>query len=133
MHLDSGLKAQARKLEKLTLTLKQHLPPECDGHYYVTNIHENTVVIITDSPVWTTRLRQLGPLILQSLSGHSAHPLHHVRISSRLGPVIERPTVTKVQRSLSRRSSDQIAQTASYIGDSKLKNALLKISRHRKK
>jgi predicted nucleic acid-binding Zn ribbon protein len=149
VHLDSKLTAQTRRLEQMTLILKSRLPPECDGHYHVASIRDDTVVIITDSPVWTTRLRQLGPLILQSLANspsysahHSAHSstransiqqqLHHVRIVSRYGPIPDHHQPRTVKRTISQQSRQQIAQTASYISDKKLKNALLKISRHGK-
>ena len=145
IHLDSKLTAQTRKLEQMTLILKNKLPPECDGHYHVASIRNDTVIIITDSPVWTTRLRQLGPLILQALidsladlQPNSTQPnsiqqrLHHVRVVSRYGPVPDHHQPTAVKRTISQQSCQQITQTASYISDEKLKNALLKISRHGK-
>ena len=149
IHLDSKLTAQTRKLEQMTMLLKNNLPPECDGHYHVASIRDDTVVVITDSPVWTTRLRQLSPLILQILADHMANPLahsathsvqpnsiqqrlRHVRIVSRYGPIPDHHQPTAVKRTISQQSRHQIAQTASYIGNKKLKNALLKISRHGK-
>ena len=142
IHIDSKLTAQTRKLEQMTMLLKNNLPPECDGHYHVANIRDDTVVVITDSPVWTTRLRQLGPLILQILSrsvqAHSMGPkstqqqLHHVHIVSRYGPIPDHHQPPAVKRTISQQSRQQIEQTASYISDKKLKNALLKISKHGK-
>jgi hypothetical protein len=158
-HLDSKLTAQTRKLEQMTLILNRNLPPECYGHYHVANIRHDTVIIITDSPVWTTRLRQLGPLILKILTSfqdnhqtnhqtnHLTHStltasiqpdsmqqqLHHVRIISRYGPVPDHHQPAPVKRTISQQSCQQITQTASYISDKKLKNALLKISKHSNK
>ena len=142
IHLDSKLTAQTRKLEQMNLILKSNLPPECDGHYNVAGIRGDTVIIITDSPVWTTRLRQLSGLILQTLTrsapAHSdlaqssQQPLHHVRVVSRYGPIPDHHQPTPVKRTISQQSCQQIAQAASYISDKKLKNALLKISRHGK-
>jgi len=136
IHLDSKLTAQTRKLEHLTLILKNNLPPECDGHYHVASIRNDTVIIVTDSPVWTTRLRQLGPLILQALANSAADSVRqrllHVRVISRHGPSLNQRQPAVVKRTISQQSCRQIAQTASYISDKKLKNALLKISRHSK-
>lgn len=131
--LDTRLVARTRSLEQLNLQLRNALPPECDGHYNVAAIHDRTVVIVTDSPVWTTRLRQLGPLILETLAGKTRQQLQHVRIISRHGPVVSDYKPPVVKRELSQQSSEQIAQTASYINDEHLRDALLKISRHAKK
>lgn len=131
--LDPRILAQARKLEKLTMLLRNALPPECDGHYHVAAIHNDTLVIVTDSPVWTTRCRQLGPLILQTLKNKVPPILQHVRIISRHGPVVSTHEPAVVKHELSQQSSQHIAQTAAYIKDKPLKEALLKISRHGQK
>ena len=131
--LDPTILAKARKLEHLTTLLRNELPPECDGHYQVAAIHDRTLVVVTDSPVWTTRLRQLGPLILQILENKTPQNLQHVRIISRHGPTISNHEPPTVKHELSQQSSQLIAQTASYIKDKPLQKALLKISRHGKK
>lgn len=131
--LDPGILAHARKLERLTMLLRKELPPECDGHYHAAAIHDGTLVIVTDSPVWTTRLRQLGPQILQLLKNKTPQNLQHVRIISRHGPAVSNHEPPVVKRELSQQSSQYIAQTASYIKDKPLKEALLKISRHAQK
>ena len=131
--LNPSILAQSRKLERLTMLLRNELPPECDGHYHAAAIHDNTLVIVTDSPVWTTRLRQLGPKILQLLKNKIPQSLQHVRIISRQGPAVSNHKPPVVKRELSQQSSQHIAQTASYIKDESLKKALLQISRHGQK
>lgn len=131
--LDSRLLARTRTLSQLTLLLRNALPPECDGHYNVAAIHDRTVIIVSDSPVWTTRLRQLGTSILQTLAGKTRQPLQHVRIISRHGPVVSDYKQPVVKRQLSQQSGRQITQTASYINDKSLRDALLKIARRSKK
>ena len=131
--LDPGILAHARKLERLTMLLRKELPPECDGHYHAAAIHDSTLVIVTDSPVWTTRLRQLGPQILQLLKNKTPQNLQHVRIISRHGPAVSHHEPPVIQHELSPQSSQLIAQTASYIKDKPLKEALLKMSRHAQK
>lgn len=115
------------------MLLRTELPPECDGHYHAAAIHDSTLVIVTDSPVWTTRLRQLGPLILQTLKNKTPQVLHHVRIISRHGPVVSTYETPVVKRELSEQSRHQIAQTAQYIKDKPLKDALLSIARRGQK
>lgn len=131
--LNPSILGQTQKLEHLTMLLRNSLPPECDGHYHVAATHGPTLVIITDSPVWTTRLRQLGPLILQTMQENVPLKLQHVRIISRHGPVISTYQPPVVKHELSQQSSRHIAQTAEYIKDKPLKNALLKIARHGQK
>lgn len=131
--LDQGILKQARKLEQWTMLLRNELPPECDGHYHVASFHDNTLVIVTDSPVWTTRLRQLGPLIIQTLKNKVLLNLQHVRIISRHGPTVSNYDPPVVKHELSPQASRQIEQTAAYIQDKPLKDALLKIARHGRK
>lgn len=128
--LDPGILAHSRKLEQLTMLLRNALPPECDGHYHAAAIHDNTLVIVTDSPVWTTRLRQLGPQILQILKNKTPRKLQHIRVISRHGPAVSNHEPPVIKRELSQQSSQHITQTANYIKDKSLKEALLKIAQH---
>ena len=131
--LDSTLKKRARELTRLNDILRCELPPECDGHYHVANIHGSTLVIMTDSPVWTTRIRQLGPRILTVLQSRCRQKLVHIRVFSRPGhsPVAKPPTPSKKKHQpISARSSRLISQTASFIDNDDLRDALLKLARH---
>jgi hypothetical protein len=113
--------------------LRSELPPESDGHYHVANIQNRTVVIMTDSPVWTTRLRQLGPRILTILHNSGRKNLLHIRVFSRpaQSPVAKPPDPVKTKpRQISRQSSRLLNQAASSIGDDGLREALLKLARH---
>jgi len=113
--------------------LRGELPPESDGHYHVANIHDRTVVIMTDSPVWTTRLRQLGPRILTILQNNGRKNLLHIRVFSRpaRSPVARPPDSVKPKpKHISLQSSRLLNQAASTIGDEGLREALLKLARH---
>lgn len=128
--LDPKIRQTAKKLSKYTWLLKNALPPECMGHFNVANILNKTIVIVADSPVWTTRLRQLGPTILEAMKKQSPEALHHVKIITRHGPKVDKhdPHITK--RELSAEAGQLIEQTASYLNDEQLSDALLKLSRH---
>jgi len=135
--LDPALLARSRKYEKLTLLLRQHLPPECDNHYAVTNIHQQELVIVTDSPVWATRLRQLAPQII-ALVRQDLAQIQHVQIKTRLPATTARPAPgpapnLAAKRQLSQRASQQIQSAAACISDETLKNALLKLARQPRK
>ena len=132
--LNPALISKSRELEQLTSILSSELPPETSGHYHVTGLDNSTLVIITDSPVWTTKLRQLGPSIIQTLTEKTGKNLQHVRIISRHGPIKAPYQANQaVNRTLSKKSAQQVAQTAKYIRDKGLKEALLKLSKRRLK
>ena len=128
--LDSSLLARTRELDRLNMLLSSSLPPECDGHYQASGVRERTIIIVTDSPVWTTRLRQLSSVILENLPAELKTSIQHVRISTRLGPTVSNHKKPVVKHDLSSKSGQHITQCASYINDEKLKRALLKIARH---
>jgi hypothetical protein len=131
--LDDSLKKRARELRHLTTMLRSELPPESDGHYHVANIQDRTVVIMTDSPVWTTRLRQLGPVILTILQNSGRKNLLHIRVFSRpaQSPVAKPPVAaTKKPRKISRQSCRLLNTAASSIADEGLREALLKLAGH---
>lgn len=129
--LNPALVSKSHELERLTSLLSGELPRETSGHYHVAGIDDSTLVIITDSPVWTTRLRQLGPAIINILAEQAEKSVQHVRIISRRGaiksPYQGNPVVNRV---LSEDSGQLLSQTAEYIQDTELKNALLKLSGH---
>ena len=132
--LNPALISKSHQLERFTSILNGVLPPETSGHYHVAGIDNSTLVIITDSPVWTTRLRQLGPMIIEALSDRIENKLQHIRIVSRHGS-IKAPyhANNTINRVLSEKSGQQVAQAAEYIKHEGLKEALLKFSKRAEK
>jgi hypothetical protein len=131
--IDQSIKKRARELARLTSLLNSELPAECDGHYHVANVRDKTLVIMTDSPVWTTRLRQLGPTILTALQNSGRKNLLHIQVFSRpaRSPVTRQPCEVQAKpRQISSESSQLLNQTASYISDTGLRDALRKLARH---
>jgi len=132
--LNPALVLKSRQLERLTSILNGILPPETAGHYHVAGLDSSTLTIITDSPVWTTRLRQLGPVIIETLSNKAENEFQHVRIVSRHGPIQAPAQIHQpVNRVLSEQSGQLVAQAAEYIEDKELKKILLKLSKRREK
>ncbi len=132
--LDKRLIKRARALGRLTALLRAQLPPECDGHFHVANIRDRTIAIMTDSPVWTTRLRQLGPQILTALHDDGRKNLLHVRVFSRPS---QKSAVHRVKprrkpqpKRISSQSSRLIQQAAACIDDDALRQALQKLACH---
>jgi len=144
---------QAKKLEKYTALLRKILPAECLNHVKVANIRDQNLMLIADSPVWTTRLRQLSPQILRSLHDNPVNDelssdnfsiIHHVQISTRYQPSghqstdlygnsgIENSTQKKPRHTLqiSSKTAELLSQSANSINDPQLKKALLRVASH---
>ena len=130
---------QANKLAKYTRLLRHILPIECHQHVQVANIRNQNLMLITDSPVWTTRLRQLSPKILQfirdnSITNNETPMIHHVQISTRYQiSAADAPQAPQIKNrprpKLSEKSAELLSQSASSIEHQELKTALLKLSR----
>lgn len=140
---------QARKLREFEKLLKNVIPVECRDHVQVANIRQNILMLITDSPVWTTRLRQLSPQILQHIHENSSklfdcaiqnasskpQMIHHIQIRTRYhtANTYEQQPASSEQREtpgISKKTADLLTQSANSIDDLKLKTALLKVASH---
>lgn len=151
--IDPKFVVQAKKLSEFTHLLHKILPVECRNHVEVANIRQKILVLITDSPVWTTRLRQLSPRILQYIhdnsakfdacikegsadcSSNGAPIIHHIQISTRYHTKKadeQRSSSSKHRHTpqISKKTAELLSQSANSIDDPKLKKALLKIASH---
>ena len=135
---------QAKKLAGFSRLLRRVLPPECHGHVEVGNIRDQNLMLITDSPVWTTKLRQLSPQILQFIQSNTAGDtngakiIHHIQISTRYHEqdsgeqqALNKKNRHKVQ--ISEKTATMLSQSADSIDHQKLKSALLRIASHANK
>ncbi len=133
---------QAKKLAYYTKLLRNILPVECHNHVEVANIRDQNLMLITDSPVWTTRLRQLSPQVLQFIRENTAADntdrrqiIHHVQISTRYHSIngSEQQTLNKKNRhkpQISEKTAALLSQSANSIDHPQLKSALLKVASH---
>lgn len=135
---------QAQKLTQFTQLLRQILPIECHKHVEVANIRDQNLMLITDSPVWTTRLRQLSPQILQFIrtnmpnnDASGADIIHHVQISTRYNTATDDKHKTSNKKSrhkiqISEKTATILSQSADSIEHQQLKVALKKLAQHTK-
>jgi len=139
--IDSKYVIQAKKLAQYTQLLHNILPIECRNHVQVGNIRNQNLMLITDSPVWTTRLRQLSPQILQYIRENTPNTgntqtIHHVQIRTRYQAVDDREQRTASFKHpkpvISEKTAKLLSQSADSINHQALKTALLKIARHGK-
>jgi hypothetical protein len=115
---------------------------ECQNHVKVANIRDQNLMLIADSPVWATRLRQLSPQILQFIRDNAPRDekvIHHVQISTRYHPTngSGQQTLNKNNRPsdqprlhISDKTATILSQSADSIEHPQLKSALLRIARH---
>ncbi len=137
---------QAKKLAQYSRLLRNILPVECLDHVEVANIRDQNLMLITDSPVWTTRLRQLSPQILQFIRDNSTDGkadrtqiIHHIQISTRYHSSngSQQQTLNKKNRprnqprlQISDKTATLLSQSAESIDHPQLKSALLKVASH---
>lgn len=123
---------KALQLKSLNQAVKSSLPTDCRDHIEIAGIRENQLIILTDSPVWQTRLRLYSQTMLEALHQHTGIKLTRVKL--RLTPptriVPEKPPE---QRILSSQSAKLIEQTANCVTDSDLQAALHRLSLKAKK
>ena len=144
--LDPKFVSQAKKLTQITQLLHNILPIECRNHVQVANIRQQILMLITDSPVWTTRLRQLSPQILHYISENSSkfsacfgdahtnkrHIIHHIQISTRYHTKKYNNSQAFAKKmhkpELSQNTATLLSQSANSIEHQQLKTALLKLA-----
>lgn len=123
---------KARQLRQLNQTIKASLPADCRDHIEVAGIRDSQLIILTDSPVWQTRLRLFSQTMLEVLHQHSGVKLNQVKL--RLNPVKRPPPEEpRQQRVLSSESAVLIEQTATSVSDPGLQSALQRLSQKAKK
>jgi len=130
--LSLKFRKKAQELSRLNQAVKISLPLDCHSHMEIADIRDKQLIILTDSPVWQTRLRMYSQTILEALHQHAGIKLN--RVTLRLAPkkrIIE--DAPPVYRTLSESNSKLIEQTANCISDPSLQAALLRLSKKRLK
>ena len=130
--LSQQIRQKALQLKRLNHAIKTSLPVDCHPHLEVAGIRENQLVILTDSPVWQTRLRMYSQSMLEALQQHLGIKLTQVKF--RLSPVSRQiPEEPPVARHLSASSAEVIQQTANCLEDEALSSALNRLASKAKK
>ena len=119
---------KALELQRLNIAVKASLPKDCREHMDVAAMRDKQLVIITDSPVWQTRLRMYSQSMLEALHQYTGIKLNRVYIKSTPKKRVIEPPLP-VYRVLSTENSKLIKQTARCISDTRLQTALLNLSK----
>ncbi len=120
--------AHARHLQHLNEMLAQFAGDPLSTHCRVANLRADTVVFHAESPVWGARLRYYIPELLAFLKQRCGHPgLIHAQIH--IQPNTEATPNSREAPSLSPASSHLLESVAKTTSDTRLKDALLRLSR----
>jgi len=130
--LQQRLLIKAQELQKMNIAIKAALPLDCHDHINVAGIRENQLVVLTDSPVWQTRLRMFTQPMLEALEQHTGIELSRIKIKLAPPKRYIAPE-TPPGRVLSKSSAEIIGRTAECISDPQLKYAMKKLSKRTKK
>ncbi len=122
---------KALELQKMEQAIKASLPLDCHAHLNVGGIRENELILLTDSPVWQTRLRMFSQTILEALLQHTGITLTRVKIKLTPSKRLIEPALPP-KRTLSKDSAKIINQTAACISDPELRQAMLRLSKKAK-
>ena len=126
--IDSKIQFKAKQLEKLTRLIKASLPVNCQDHVQVSGIREFQLILMTDSPAWSSRLRLYSKNMIKMLEEHTNIKVNQVRIKLRQPQrIIEKPI--RKFRYLKENTARMIQQTAEAIDDPDLQKALNNLAR----
>lgn len=128
--INRDLGKKTRELARLTQILRACLPQNCQQHVSVAGIRDQQLILITDSPVWVSRLRMYTQHMLDMLAQHSQTRISQIRIKQSPPRMPMKKEKPKKFRRLSDNTSTMIAQTADTIADPELQQALYKLSRN---
>ncbi len=124
----SDLRQEAERLRKLETRLLPLLPATLRAHCRVARVDAGAMVLMTDSPVWSSRLRFLEKVLLDAAAAETGCRPRRLRILiSRPAPVAQE---TKPRR-LSKRAGQHLESAARGQPDPALREALLRLSGRR--
>ena len=126
--INRKIQFKAKQLEKLTRLIKASLPINCQDHVQVADIRDFQLILMTDSPAWSSRLRLYSQNMIQILKEHTNIEVNRVQIKlSQPKKVVEKPV--RAYRYLNKSTARMIQQTAEAIDDPGLQQALRNLAK----
>ena len=129
--ITAKLYARTRELDQLNRVIRATVPENCKHHISVAGIRENQLILVTDSPVWASRLRLYTQNMISMLAEHAGIDVNSVRIKL-IQPKIEPEAPAPKHRHLNKSNADMIKQTADSIDDPELRQALYHLAENQK-
>jgi hypothetical protein len=120
--------ARAQALDALDLRLRQHLPDALSGQCRLANVEKDRLVFLVSAPVWKSKLRLLGDVLLDAAAaaGHPARTLV-VKVVPGLALVPDEPGPL-AGKPLSEAVRESLRATARSVEDPDLRAQLLKLA-----
>ena len=125
------LLAKAQQLSDMNRALHQHIGVPLQSHCQIADMTSDTVVLHADSPAWSSRLRYRVPDVLEFLQQYpwlQDAPRVQIRVRP---PDRDIPSKAEKRLTLSAAASELIQSAAYATSDGDLREALLRLSRHR--
>jgi len=120
--------AQAGELSRIDRLLTAFLPAALAPHVRACAIHMDTLVLQTDSPVWSTRLRLEQQLLLAKIrAADGLATINCLRITVAVPAITQQKQVPKPH--LSAAAVITLTQCAESQSDSALRDSLTRLSR----
>lgn len=127
----ADLVTEARRLSRLTRLLQNELDSALAPHCQVTRLAPPELTILTDSPVWATRLRLHASVLAKQLHEKYIEFQKVEYIEVKVYPSRhETPDPEPLPRQISSEAANSIIAMAQSLEDEPLKEALLKLAKH---
>lgn len=127
-----GLRALAARcdhLDRLSVLVAAHMPPELRTHCHVANVTDGALVLCAESAAWTTRLRFHAPTLLAALRVQPEFTaLHEIRVRVASPRAATPPPPTAHTPRLPPAAADHLKAAAACIEAPALKAALLRLA-----
>ena len=120
---------RATQLRRLSAELRNLLDKPLNEHIYVANVRDNTVVIGTDSSIWHSRVKYLGPMILehlQSLKGWSLLQNIEFRVQPHMLQLLN--STSSRSESTTKQPEDKLSNQADHKFNAQIRKARQNLS-----
>ncbi|MFP4079038.1 MAG: DUF721 domain-containing protein [Ectothiorhodospira sp.] len=127
-YLDPHMLDHARRLEALTQSVRELLPPDLRGHCWVGNLRDGVLVLVTDGGSWAYPLRYMRREILKQIRDHHGITARTVQIRVQPGMRTFAPSTGHPLPPLSHRARESLQHAAQAVEDPGLKETLRRLA-----
>lgn len=79
----SELAQRAAKMDQLAQTIRAELPNPLGEHVIAANLRDETVVVVTDAPVWASRIRFYSQEIMARINQDTSDQVANLAVKVR--------------------------------------------------
>ena len=127
-YLDPHMLEHARRMEALTGSVRELLPPQLRPHCWVGNLRDGELVLVTDGGSWAYPLRYMRREILKQVRDHHGVTARTVRI--RVQPAMRAVDTGQATPlpPLSPRARESLQHAARAVADPELRRSLRRLA-----